>query len=174
MNVRRIADSTGEIHRMADLAVLEARHKRHQRSLARKRKGGRRREKQRWRAARAARRLANARKNWQHHVSKRLAGKAHTVVMEDLKTKNMIRSAKGTKDNPGKNVRAKAGLNREIRKTGWSSLRQKIEYRQARLLPSTQPTRHRLAVSVAWSTPTRGARKQVSCAWYVAMHRMQT
>ena len=129
MNVRQIADSTGEIYRSPDLAVLEARHKRHQRSLARKRKGSRRREKQRWRAARAARRLANARKNWQHHVSKRVAGKAHTVVIEDLKTKNMTRSAKGTKDNPGKNVRAKAGLNREIRKTGWSSLRQKIEYK---------------------------------------------
>ena len=29
MNVRQVADSTGEIHQMPDLARLEAKHKRH-------------------------------------------------------------------------------------------------------------------------------------------------
>jgi transposase len=34
----------------------------------------------------------------------------------------MTRSAKGTSGNPGRNVRAKAGLNREILRSGWGLL----------------------------------------------------
>jgi putative transposase len=41
------------------------------------------------------------------------------VVVEDLKTKNMTRSAKGTLEHPGRNVRAKSGLNRAILAKGW-------------------------------------------------------
>ena len=54
---------------------------------------------------------------------------AHTVVIEDLNTEGMTRSAKGTKAKPGKNVRQKAGLNREILKTTWSALRQMLGYK---------------------------------------------
>ena len=63
------------------------------------------------------------------HVTKRIAGKAHTVVIEDLNTEGMTRSAKGTKAKPGKNVRQKAGLNREILKTSWGALRQMLGYK---------------------------------------------
>ncbi len=62
------------------------------------------------------RRLAMSRRNWQHHVSRALAG--GTVVIEDLNTKAMTRSAKGMVEHPGTNVKAKAGLNREILATG--------------------------------------------------------
>ena len=48
-NAGRVADSDGEIHRMPDLALLETRLKRHQRGLANKRKGSRRRARQRMR-----------------------------------------------------------------------------------------------------------------------------
>ena len=41
------------------------------------------------------------------------------VVVEDLKTKQMTRSAKGTLDAPGSNVKAKSGLNRAILSKGW-------------------------------------------------------
>ena len=43
-----------------------------------------------------------------------MADTAHTVVLEDLNTKAMTRSAKGTVESPGKNVKQKAGLNRAI------------------------------------------------------------
>ena len=129
MNVRQVADSTGEIHQMPDLARLEAKHKRHQRGLARKTKGSKRRERAKRLVARAARRQGKARHNWQHHVTKRIAGMAHTVVIEDLNTEGMTRSAKGTKAKPGKNVRQKAGLNREILKTSWGALRQMLGYK---------------------------------------------
>ena len=62
-NAGQVADSDGEIHRMPDLALLETKLKRHQRGLAKKRKGSRRRARQRMRVQRAHRRLANARKN---------------------------------------------------------------------------------------------------------------
>ena len=41
------------------------------------------------------------------------------VVIEDLKTKQMTRSAKGTLETPGRNVKAKSGLNRAILAKGW-------------------------------------------------------
>lgn len=41
------------------------------------------------------------------------------VVIEDLKTRNMTRSAKGTLQDPGRNVAAKSGLNRAILGKGW-------------------------------------------------------
>lgn len=45
---------------------------------------------------------------------------AHAVVvLEDLKTRNMTRSAKGTLQDPGCNVAAKSGLNRAILAKGW-------------------------------------------------------
>ena len=39
----------------------------------------------------------------------------------------MTRAAKGTPENPGRNVRAKAGLNREILRSGWGLLVRRLE-----------------------------------------------
>ena len=50
------------------------------------------------------------------------------MYVEDLKVKNMTASAKGTVENPGKNVKQKSGLNRAILRTGFYSLRQAIEW----------------------------------------------
>jgi putative transposase len=50
--------------------------------------------------------------------------------MEKLEVKNMTRSAKGTLDNPGKNVNAKSGLNRSILDKGWSAFCRMLEYKQ--------------------------------------------
>ncbi|MFL6054298.1 MAG: RNA-guided endonuclease InsQ/TnpB family protein, partial [Actinoallomurus sp.] len=47
--------------------------------------------------------------------------------VEDLKIKNMVRSARGTLAAPGKNVRAKAGLNRSIHAAGWGQLATRLE-----------------------------------------------
>lgn len=38
-----------------------------------------------------------------------------------------MRSARGTKDVPGKNVAAKSGLNREISRSGWGILAGRLE-----------------------------------------------
>ncbi len=63
------------------------------------------------------------RENAAHRHSRKLADTAHTVVLKDLNTKGMTASAKGTVEEPGRNVRQKAGLNREILKStgaGWN------------------------------------------------------
>ena len=134
MNAGQVATSDGTIHRAPDVRRLEARKRRYQRKLARQRRGSRRREKTRARLARTHRRIAMARRNWQHHVSRHVADAAHTVCIEDLNTKGMTRSAKGTAEAPGQNVRQKAGLNRVVRDTGWHGLRQMLGYKAGRLI----------------------------------------
>ena len=133
-NVRQVADSGGEIHRAPDLARLEAKERRHRRALSWKKKGSRRRANARRKVTRAARRVKMARRDWQHQVSRRIVRKGSTVVVEALHTRGMTASAKGTVDEPGRNVRAKAGLNREILATGWGSLCSMLEYKAKKLV----------------------------------------
>ncbi|GHU19558.1 hypothetical protein FACS189472_09520 [Alphaproteobacteria bacterium] len=49
--------------------------------------------------------------------------------MEDLQVRNMSKSASGTVENPGKNVRAKSGLNKSILDQGWFEFRRQLEYK---------------------------------------------
>jgi putative transposase len=51
------------------------------------------------------------------------------VVVEDLQVSNMSRSAAGSVEQPGRNVRAKAGLNRSILDQGWAEFRRQLEYK---------------------------------------------
>ena len=66
---------------------------------------------------------------YQHRLSHQLVRDHQTICIEDTKTANMTRSAKGTAAEPGKNVKQKAGLNRSILAQGWYGLRTKIEYK---------------------------------------------
>jgi putative transposase len=68
----------------------------------------------------AHRRLAAQRQDFNHKLSTRYARENETVVIEGLAVQRMTKSAKGTIDEPGVNVAAKAGLNREILARGWS------------------------------------------------------
>ena len=43
----------------------------------------------------------------------------------------MSRSAKGTVDAPGRNVRAKSGLNKSILDQGWGEFRRQLEFKMA-------------------------------------------
>jgi putative transposase len=51
------------------------------------------------------------------------------VVVEDLQLSNMSRSAAGSIEQPGRNVRAKSGLNRSILDQGWAGFRRQLEYK---------------------------------------------
>ena len=56
--------------------------------------------------------------------------KSHAVaVIEDLKVRDMTASAAGTAENPGRNVRAKSGLNKSILDQGWYEFRRQLEYK---------------------------------------------
>ena len=113
---------------------LDAQAQRLQRRLSRRRKGSKRREKARRHLAKVRRRIANRRKNWHHHVSRKLAGKAGTVAVEGLNVKGMTRSAKGTAEEPGTMVAQKAGTNRVILDTGWTALKRMLEYKAANVI----------------------------------------
>ena len=51
------------------------------------------------------------------------------IAVEALKVTNMTRSARGTADQPGSNVKAKAGLNREVLAQNWSLLQSQFRYK---------------------------------------------
>ena len=58
--------------------------------------------------------------------------KNHAVVcIEDLQVKNMSKSAAGSVEAPGKNVRAKSRLNRAILAQGWGELFRQLDYKLA-------------------------------------------
>ncbi|WP_405088020.1 RNA-guided endonuclease InsQ/TnpB family protein [Microbispora sp. NBC_01389] len=67
--------------------------------------------------------------NWQHQTTTELARAFGVVVVEDLTITNMVRSAKGTVDQPGRNVRQKAGLNRAIVGQAWGRTVTLLEYK---------------------------------------------
>ncbi|MEV0369677.1 transposase [Streptomyces sp. NPDC050636] len=77
--------------------------------------------------ARATRRALD----WQHKATTELADTFGVVGVEDLTIANMVRSAKGTVEAPGKNVRQKAGLNRSISGEAWGRTVTMLEYKLA-------------------------------------------
>jgi putative transposase len=78
-------------------------------------------------AARLRAREADARKDWAEKASTGIARRFDLIRVEDLQIGNMTRSARGTAGNPGRSVRAKAGLNREILRSGWGLLVRRLQ-----------------------------------------------
>ena len=134
MNVRQIATSDGHFYSLPDLEKKEKRRKWYQRKMARQVKGSNRRKDTKKKLAKVSREIANIRKNWVHQTTKEISGKCGTVVVEDLKVKNMTASAKGTIENPGKKVKQKAGLNRAMLDTAFGGIRKNLEYKCGRLV----------------------------------------
>ena len=125
-NVGQATDSTGEVHALPDTTVEDAKIKRYQRKMARQQKGTHRRRRAGGKLRKLQHRKARRRDNATHQISRQVADTAHTVVLEDLNTKAMTKSAKGTVEKPGRNVKQKAGLNRAILASGWGQLERKL------------------------------------------------
>jgi putative transposase len=75
--------------------------------------------------------IANARLDFLHKTSSDISKNHAMIVVEDLRVKNMSKSAKGDMTRPGKNVKAKSGLNKSILDQGWSMFVTMLEYKQA-------------------------------------------
>jgi len=115
--------STGELLHAPGLTGPEQRRVRHlQRKLARARRGSHRRGHVKHAIARLKARERDRRKDWAEKASTGIARRFDVIRVEDLKIVAMTRSAKGTAGDPGRNVQAKAGLNREILRSGWGLL----------------------------------------------------
>lgn len=108
---------------------LERLHKRIQRKAARRKRGSNRHRKMIARAAKIKARQARIRKDWAHRCTTDIARRCGTVFIEKLRTKNMVKSAKGTVESPGVNVAQKRGLNRSILNVGWQQIEMMLSYK---------------------------------------------
>jgi putative transposase len=119
--------STGEMLSVPGLTSREsARLLRLERMLARAKRGSKRRAKAQKQKARMNAMATDRRKDWVEKTSTGIARRFDVIRVEDLKVEKMTRSVKGTKDEPGVNVAAKAGLNRQIQRSGWGMLVQRL------------------------------------------------
>lgn len=111
------------------LEKVDKKARRAQKIASRKTRGSKRHSKAQRRVSKLKAKAARIRRHWQHQVSLDVAQRYSVVVLEDLKTKNMTRSAKGTIEEPGRNVAHKRGLSRSILNVGWHGLMVMIGYK---------------------------------------------
>ena len=101
--------------------VLEKR----QQAFSRKKRGSHRREKARKLVAKAHRKIARQRKDFQHKASKKLVERYQVIVFEDIKTSTLTRKPKPQQDENGtylpNGAAAKGGLNKSILDAGWGT-----------------------------------------------------
>jgi putative transposase len=73
--------------------------------------------------------VANSRKDFVHKQTTALAQRCELVATEALQTSNMSRSARGSVAAPGRHVKQKAGLNREILSAGLALTHRMLAYK---------------------------------------------
>lgn len=115
--------SDGEFHDRGFITSGEAqRYRRLQQRLARTKKGSSRRKAVVAKIGVVMRRVRSRRADFNAQTAATLTSQYGTVVLEDLSTRNMTASAKGTIERPGSRVAQKSGLNKAILDKGWYGL----------------------------------------------------
>ena len=109
----------------------EARLRRYQRAMSRKVKFSSNWKKAKARVQRLHARIGNVRRDYLHQATSAISQNHAMVCIEDLQVRNMSKSAAGTRDKPGKKVRAKSGLNKAILDQGWFEFRRQLDYKLA-------------------------------------------
>lgn len=74
-------------------------------------------------------RIGNARRDFLHKVTTTISKSHAMVCLEDLQVSKMSKSAAGSLERPGRNVRAKSGLNKSILDQGWFEFRRQLDYK---------------------------------------------
>jgi len=64
-------------------------------------------------------RIANVRREYLNKITTTISKNHALVFVEDLQVRNMSKLAAGTLENPGRQVKAKSGLNKAILDQGW-------------------------------------------------------
>ena len=80
------------------------------------------------RLQKAFQKIRRIRQDFHKKTAHMLAQEYGCVYAEDLRVRNMTKSAKGTIENPRKNVKQKSVLNRSILRTGFSDFRRTLEW----------------------------------------------
>ena len=123
-----VADSNGRREEPLDLVRELSKLRIKAQQLSRKKKGSNNRAKAKAKIAKQNLRIANMRKDFLHKLS-RSYSENQTVIVEDLKIKNMTSKTKGTVEKPSKNAKAKRGLNRVITQQSWGLFFELLEYK---------------------------------------------
>jgi len=97
------------------------------RALSRCERASNRRRKAKTRLARVHARNADRRRDFIEKTTTDLVRRFDRIRIENLRIPSMTRSARGTIEAPGRNVRAKAGLNRSIMAGGWGMFATRLE-----------------------------------------------
>lgn len=118
------------IEQVSSFRKHEATLVRAQRKLSRKVKYSNNWRKQKAKIQKLHSKIANTRKDFLHKATTSISKNHAIIVLEDLKVKNMSKSAKGTVDKPGTNVAVKSGLNKAILDQGWYEFRRQLQYKQ--------------------------------------------
>lgn len=100
-----------------------------QRKLAKKQKKSNNWKKQKKKISQAYRAIRNQRIDFLHKASTAISKNHAVVFVEDLCIRNLSKSAKGTAQDPGSNVKAKSGLNRSILDQGWGTFCKQLHYK---------------------------------------------
>ena len=103
------------------------------------------------RAAKNKRKTANIRKTISHKISRVISDSTTHTAMENLPIQNIVRSAKGTEEQPGKNVAQKSGLNKAIIQQCWGLLALLLAYK--------------LAGEIIWVTAAYTSQRCNSCGY---------
>lgn len=85
-----------------------------QRSLSRKKKGSKNRDKARLQVAKLHEKIANQRNDFLHKISNEITNENQVIVIEDLKVKNMLKNRK---------------LSKAISEVSWSTFREYLDYK---------------------------------------------
>ena len=120
--------STGELLYAPGMTDRERKRVLHlQRSLAGAKRGSNRRARVKLAIARLRARETDRRRDWAEKASTDITCRFDMIQVEELQIGHMTRSAKGTAGKPGTNVRQKAGLNRQIMRSGWGLLVRRLK-----------------------------------------------
>lgn len=111
------------------LLKAEAKLKKVQRNLAKKKRGSSNRYKTRVDLRRCHEKVVQSRHDFLHKLSTTLVSMHDFIALEALDLKNLTRSAKGSLDHPGKHVKQKAGLNRSLLDASLGKLVQMLVYK---------------------------------------------
>jgi putative transposase len=107
----------------------ETRLARYQRAMSRKVKFSSNWKKAKTKVQKIHARIGNVRRDYLHKATTTISKNHAMVCIEDLQVRNMSRSAAGSTDAPGKNVKAKSGLNKAILDQGWFEFRRQLGYK---------------------------------------------
>ena len=110
-----------EVDRTREMSLRQA--------VSRSKKGSNRRRKRVRSLSRETHRNRVRNRNAVHRLTTEIVRRYDGIAMERLMIRNMTRSARGTIEEPGENVAAKAGLNREILNQTWGLIREQLRYK---------------------------------------------